>query len=579
MRFLLKLFIFLAILGIIFLTIGYLYYSSDVPDIESFNKRSDKKVVQINFDNGEPIISYGNIYRYEVEFYELPSHLINAVVATEDHRFFNHGGFDAIGIIRAFYVNQKSGRIVQGASTITQQLAKLLFLSPERTFKRKIQELILAHKLENRFSKEQILTLYLNNAYFGSGNYGIAAAAEYYFSKDVSKINLKEAALMVGLLKAPSKLSPKNDPELAEIRASQVLSNMIKYDFISEKNLKEIDNDVIYKTNRLQRLYFSDFVHDQFDDYLSKTDLKKDKIIVNTTLNQKIQEKLEDEINKFVDKNSKKLEKSEIAIVVMNKNGAILAMSGGKNYQKSQFNRAVYSKRQMGSVFKTFVYLSAFENGFTPQDIFEDKKIEFSNWIPNNYEGKYFGKVSLKYAFANSLNSVAIQLAQKVGTKEIAKTAKKLGITSAIEKNDLSAALGTTEVNLYELTGAYASILNDSTPVILYSINDIVDKNDKVLYKRESSGFAPVLKESTSQYGKEILRAVIESGTGKKANVADNIYGKTGTSQSYRDAWFVGFNDQFVIGIWIGNDDNSSTNQISGGSLPAELFAGIIERI
>lgn len=579
MRFLLKLFMFLVIFAFIFAFFGYIYYSSDLPDIDDLNKDEAKQIIEIHFSNDEILTSYGNQYSSDVKFYQLPQNLVNAVIAIEDHNFFSHTGFDIKAIIRAFYVNQMAGSIKQGASTVTQQLAKLLFLSSNRTFKRKIQEMILAFRLERKYTKEQIMAMYLNHAYFGSGNYGIAAAAKYYFDKDVSELSLRESTLLAGLLKAPSKLSPKNDAKSAQERADLVLSRMIDEGFIASKNSNLIDSEIAYKTNRLQRLYFADYVRDQFDEYLNREDLKSRKIIVKTTLNERVQEKLEDELNKFVDKNAKRLDKSQIALIVMDKNGGILGLAGGKNYQKSQFNRALYSKRQAGSVFKTFVYLSAFEKGFKPSDVFEDKKIEFSNWLPNNYDDKYFGSVTLKDAFAKSLNSVAIQLAKKVGTKEIARTAKKLGITSKISENDLTMALGTSQVSLFELTSAFASILNDSIPVMAHGISQISDEDAQILYLRESSGFLPVLSAKTTNYAYEILQEVVLNGTAKRASVREGVYGKTGTSQNYRDAWFIGFNDRFVIGVWIGNDDNSPTKNITGGSLPAELFGNIISRL
>ena len=351
---------------------------------------------------------------------------------------------------------------------------------------------------------------------------------------------------------------------------------MIDAGLLNEKNFAEINQDANYKTDRAQRLYFVDFVYDQLPDFLNKNAQKEKLLKVNTTLDEKIQEKLEDKLDKFITKNSKKLLKSQVAVIVMKKNGAVVAMAGGNDYQQSQFNRAVYAKRQLGSVFKTFVYLAAFEKGFTPQDIFEDKKINIGAWLPDNYEGKYLGQVSLKTAFSHSLNSVAVQLAKKVGQEPIVRTAHQCGIISKIDKNDLTISLGTSQVSLFELTSAYATIANDGKPVIPYVINGVKDSLNQDLYLRQSSGFESVISQVSLRKIKEVLREVVANGTGKNANVASNIYGKTGTSQDFRDAWFVGFNDEYVIGVWIGNDDNSSTNKITGGLLPALLFAELI---
>ena len=468
---------------------------------------------------------------------------------------------------------------MQGGSTITQQLAKMQFLTPQRTIQRKIQEMMLAMQLERKFSKEELLTFYLNRAYFGSGNYGVSNAAKNYFGKNISDLNLNEAAMLAGLLKAPSKLSPKNNLKLAQRRSNVVLSNMINAGYLTEDNLMQIDEDPDYKIDHAQKLYFADYAYRQFTEFLDEESAAEKQIAIVTTLNETIQEKLEDEIDAFVVTNAKKLKRSQIAMVVMNKDGAILAMSGGRDYGHSQFNRAVNSKRQAGSAFKTFAYLAAFEDGFSPDDIYEDKEVTIGKWIPKNYDNKYFGEVSLAEAFAKSLNSVAVQIAQKTGSKAIATLARQCGISSKIDQGDLTIVLGTTEVSLLELTSSYATIANDGKPVLPYAISKITDNDDNILYERKSSGFKSLISSRSARNIKLILRQAVENGTGKNANIADNIYGKTGTSQGFRDAWFVGFDDKYIIGVWIGNDNNSATNNITGGSLPASLFAKVIGRI
>lgn len=578
-KFILKWGFFFAIWVAVFATLALLYYFKDLPSLSDLEAQNGKQIVQINYANGDRITNRGEIYSSEVNYYEIPQDLINAVVATEDRRFFNHHGVDFIGILRATYVNHEAGRIVQGGSTITQQLAKMLFLKPERTFKRKIQEILLAVQLERNFTKEQILTFYLNRAYFGSGSYGVGNAAKHYFGRDVSRLTLNQSALLAGLLKAPSKLSPKNNHDLAEDRANVVLKNMIDAGFLDEKNLAQVAQETDYKIDHAQHLYFADYVYDQFPEFLEKKVAKENMIKITSTLDEDIQEKLENISDQFVEKNAKKLDKSQVAIVVMDKSGAVLGMSGGIDYQKSQFNRAVYAKRQAGSSFKTFVYLAAFEKGIQPDEIYEDKKVALGTWLPENYDNNYFGEVTLQEAFAKSLNSVAVQLGKKVGGDAIASMARKCGIVSKIDKNDATIALGTTEVSLLELTGAYATIANNGEPVIPYSILTIRDVNDDIMYERSSSGLEAVISPASKENIKKILREVVVSGTGKSANKAGNVYGKTGTSQSYRDAWFVGFNDKYVIGVWIGNDDNSATNKITGGSLPASLFSEIMEKI
>lgn len=578
-KFIFKWAFFAAIWVGVFIALALFYYLQDLPSLSDLEAQNGKQVVEINYANGNRITNRGDIYTSEVQYFELPQNLINAVVATEDRRFFNHHGIDFFGIIRAYQVNHKAGRIVQGGSTITQQLAKMLFLKSERTFKRKIQEILLAVQLERNFTKEQILTFYLNRAYFGSGSYGVGNAAKHYFGKDVAQLNLNESALLAGLLKAPSKLSPKNNRELAESRTNVVLRSMIDAGFLNEENLSEIVQDPEYKTDRSQRLYFSDFAFDQFPEFLEKKSLEEKTIKITGTLDEGIQEKLENILNDFIEKNSKKLGNSQVSALVMDKSGAVLGIIGGKDYQQSQFNRAFYAKRQAGSSFKTFVYLAAFEDGMKPDDVLEDKKINIGTWLPENYENRYLGEVTLQQAFANSLNSISIQLARKIGGGKIAAMARQCGIMSAIDKNDPTISLGTTEVSLFELTASYATIANNGVPVIPYVISEVKNGNDELLYKRESSGFDAVISSESEENIKKILREVVQSGTGKNANISKNIYGKTGTSQNFRDAWFIGFDDEYVVGVWIGNDDNSPTNKITGGSLPANLFAEIVEKI
>ena len=579
MKFILKWGIIFSIWIAIVASLVLVYYLQDLPSLSEMEEQKNRQVIQINYSDDERITNFGSLYSSETNFYELPANLINAVMATEDRRFFSHHGIDIFGILRATYVNQAAGHIVQGGSTITQQLAKLLFLSPDRNFKRKIQEILLAIQLERNFTKEQILTCYLNRAYFGAGNYGIANAAKFYFGKKVANINLNEAAMLAGLLKAPSKFSPKNNRQLAQTRAEEVLDDMIDAGFLSSENLAQVKEDVSYKVEKSQRLYFADYVRDQFPDFIEKDNLQDKRIIITTTMDERIQAKLEEIENEFVAKNADKIGKSEIAVIIMMKDGAIKAMSGGKDYQKSQFNRAIYAKRQAGSAFKTFVYLTAFENGADIDDEMEDKKVNVGVWLPENYNNHYLGDVTLKRAFAESINSVAVQLAHKQTKGAIADTAKKLGIISKVEKNDLTIALGTTEVTLYELTSAYATIANGGEAVMPYSIVSITNGDEQELYDRQSSGIGTVISSDAQEKIKECLRAAVESGTGKNANVANNIYGKTGTSQKYRDAWFIGFNDDYVVGIWIGNDNNTPTQKLTGGSLPAKLFGEILKVI
>ena len=572
----LVIFLIFLILSLIIAGI-FAYYFINLPSLNELEDQNSKQIIRINYDNENLIINHSEIYQSEVNYYELPNHLINAVVAIEDRRFFNHHGIDITAIIRAYFANKKAGKIVQGGSTITQQLAKLLFLKPEKTFKRKIQEALLALQLEHKFTKEQILTFYLNRAYFGSNNYGVGNAAKKYFNKEVSQLNISESAMIAGLLKAPTLMSPKNNPELAKKRTKRVLSAMQECGYINKNYEENFEQDEeFYREDKGLRFYFSDYVKKQIFEIINLEN-QQDKIIkVTTTLNEKLQNKLEKVINNFYENNILALIDSQIAVIIMNKNGEILGLAGGKNYQESQFNRATEAKRQAGSAFKTFIYLSALENGYQIDDIFSDKKVKINNWLPDNFNSNFQGKITMAQAFAQSSNSVAVQLSQKIGSKKIIKTARLCGITSPINQNDLTIALGTSEISLLELVSGYATILNNGVPVIPYAIKNIKNQDDKILFNYAKNDFDAVFLAKNIRDIKKLLRLTVEEGTAKEANVGYNIYGKTGTSQNYRDAWFIGFDDEKIIGVWIGNDNNSPTAKITGGSLPAKLFSQLI---
>ena len=560
--------------GFLFIYLFYKYHN--LPDIEDINLNKNDKIIQINYSDKSKIRTIGDLYANQITFGQLPNHLVEALIVTEDRRFFTHKGFDLRGIIRAFFVNYRSGRIKQGASTITQQLARILFLNNKKTFDRKINEILISHKLEKVFSKEQIIALYLNHAYFGSGNYGIKDAAKFYFNKRVENLNLNESAILVGVLKAPSKLAPNKNRKLAEERADIVLQNMINSGDLGLDSIKYLDDEVSYKDNKLQEFYFTDYVKSQYQDFLNQKQRAQGFFKINTTLDKKLQDLTKISVDRLYRKYPKRLQNSQIAVLVMSHDGKILSMIGGKNYQDSQFNRAVNSKRQIGSIAKTFIYLTAFEKNFTPEDIFEDKKITIGNWSPKNYNNKYYGQVSLEEAFARSLNSVAVQLAQKVKIKNILQNMRKMNIESKIDQ-DLTMALGTAQLSLLELATSFAIIANGGHYIIPSFIESIKSGSNKLIYERKSSNIGKIFDSKQITWIKQLLRSVITYGTGNNANITEDIFGKTGTSQDFRDAYFVGFNSNYVVAIWIGNDNNKATNQITGGMLPALLFKNIIQ--
>ena len=546
----------------------------NLPETESIQISRQPSITFLDKD-GRIIASYGDIYGKSIKYNNLPENLINAVIVTEDKRFFNHYGVDIKGVLRAIYVNLKERRIVQGGSTITQQLAKNLFLTPERSFTRKLHELILSLWLELRFSKKQILSIYLNRVYLGSGTYGVQAASEKYFNKKVEDLNLYECAVIASLLKAPSRYNPIANKKLSQERASLVLENMAKSQMISKANVKEAK----YNNKRYSKFttppkstrYFIDWLLPRVKAYVGEIN---EDLIVRTTLDVKLQKIAEDSLNK-VTENFPSADQS--ALVSLNLDGGVISMIGGRDYGDSQFNRVTQAKRQPGSAFKLFVYLAGLENGFAPDDLVVDSKIDINGWSPKNYKDKYIGEVSVKDAFSNSINTVAVKISEDIGREKVIKMAKLLGITSPI-LNSPSLALGTSEVNLLELTAAYDVLANNGNGVFVHGIRSIENTEGKNLFTRKIQGPGKILNSYTVKTMTEMMEQTIINGTGKKAKINRPAAGKTGTSQSLRDAWFVGFTSNIVVGVWFGNDDDSPMEKITGGTAPAILWGEFMKK-
>ncbi len=546
----------------------------NLPETESIQISRQPSITFLDKD-GRIIASYGDIYGKSIKYNNLPENLINAVIVTEDKRFFNHYGVDIKGVLRAIYVNLKERRIVQGGSTITQQLAKNLFLTPERSFTRKLHELILSLWLELRFSKKQILSIYLNRVYLGSGTYGVQAASEKYFNKKVEDLNLYECAVIASLLKAPSRYNPIANKLLSQERASLVLENMAKSQMISKAKVKEAK----YNNKRYSKFttppkstrYFIDWLLPRVKAYVGEIN---EDLIVRTTLDVKLQKIAEDSLNK-VTENFPSADQS--ALVSLNLDGGVISMIGGRDYGDSQFNRVTQAKRQPGSAFKLFVYLAGLENGFAPDDLVVDSKIDINGWSPKNYKDKYIGEVSVKDAFSNSINTVAVKISEDIGREKVIKMAKLLGITSPI-LNSPSLALGTSEVNLLELTAAYDVLANNGNGVFVHGIRSIENTEGKNLFTRKIQGPGKILNSYTVKTMTEMMEQTIINGTGKKAKINRPAAGKTGTSQSLRDAWFVGFTSNIVVGVWFGNDDDSPMEKITGGTAPAILWGEFMKK-
>ena len=551
---------------------GYLYLS--LPDISTLGDVKKNPSIVVKAEDGTVLGTYGDVYGDYVPYEKLPKDLINAVVATEDRRFFEHFGVDIKGLIRASYVNFRAHRVVQGGSTITQQVAKNVFLTPEKTLRRKLQEMMLAIKLEQKFSKKDIITIYLNRVYMGAGNYGVDSASRRYFGHPVTEINLGEAAILVGLLKAPSRYAPTGNPDLSEKRATQVLFNMVDAGFLTKEQYESAkanfnDDDSVYRDNHgFGSFYFSDWVVGQLPDYIGNS---KEDIIVTTTLKPEWQHNAEDAVNDIMNEKGKALKASQASLISMSPSGAIYAMVGGRSYRASQFNRATKGLRQPGSSFKLFVYLAALEAGFTPDSQVDDQPIIVGKWRPRNYSGKYEGRVTLRRALEESINSVAVQLSETVGREKVVEMAKRLGINSELNP-DPSIALGSNDVTLLDMVRAYAHLAANGQSVLPYAITRVDTSSGKNLFTRNTSGSSEVLREPVVKMMNNMLIAVTENGTGKGARFGRPIAGKTGTTSDYRDAWFIGFTPELVTGVWVGNDDTKPMKKVSGGSLPASIW-------
>lgn len=552
--------------------VGFLYLG--LPDISTLAEFKKKPSIIVKAEDGAVLGSYGDVYGDYVPYSQLPKNLVNAVIATEDRNFFHHYGIDPMGIMRAMYVNIKGHRMSQGGSTITQQVAKNVFLSPERTLKRKIQEMLLALELEKRYSKQEILTIYLNRVYMGAANYGVDSASKRYFGHSVRDTTLSEDAILVGLLKAPTRYAPTNNPDLSEKRATQVLLNMQDAGYLTAEQVTAAeetfgDDDSSYRDNHsFGSFYFSDYVVGLLPQYIGE---QKDDIIVTTTLNVEWQHNAEDAVNNIMDARGKALRASQAALVSMVPDGAIKAMVGGRNYRSSQFNRVTQALRQPGSSFKLFVYLAGLEAGFQPDSEMVDQPISVGKWHPRDYSGKYLGRMTLRMAFAESINSIAVQLSETVGRGRVVDMARRLGITTDIEP-DPSIALGTNEVTLIDMARAYAHLAANGVSVTPYAIIRIETSDGRKLFEREPVNGTEVLQASTVRMMNEMLVAVTTTGTGRGAQFGRPVAGKTGTTSDYRDAWFVGFTPNLVTGVWVGNDDTKPMKKVSGGSLPASIW-------
>ena len=557
-----------------------MYFARSLPDISTIDTIRKQQGITIESADGRTIANYGDVYGEYIPYDQLPKALIQAVMATEDRRFFEHHGVDFFGIARAAFTNMTHGHVMQGGSTVTQQVAKNVFLTPERSLSRKIQEVLLAFWLEGRFTKKEIMAIYLNRVYLGSGTFGVDAAAKRYFNKSARDLSLEESALMAGLLKAPSRYSPAANTARARERMHQVLLNMVDAGYLKQAqadaalaNYTKLE--ATHPAEGGDTRYFTDWVLDQIPTVVGDVD---EDMVVTTTFDAALQAHAVDALQTVVATQGPTKNISQGALVSMAPDGAVKAMVGGVSYAESQYNRATQAKRQPGSSFKLFVYLAALESGMTPLSMVEDAPItlQVGNkiWSPDNDEkNKYRGEIPLTEALRHSLNTVSVRLISALGPSRVAAMAERLGIPNVPAYPSI--ALGAVEATLLEMTGAYAHLPNHGMKVEPYGIVSIRTRKGNMLYQRAEAEpeHEQLLAGGTVEMMNYMLLDVVRHGTGIKAGLGKReAAGKTGTSQDFKDAWFIGFTPQLVTGVWVGNDDNKPMKKIFGGDIPAQIW-------
>ncbi|MGX0823250.1 penicillin-binding protein 1A [Sphingomonas sanguinis] len=551
--------------GIILLVIAIIWLAVTAPLSRSLQPPTPPSIT-LTADDGTPIARRGAIIGAPVDAAKLPAHVREAFMAIEDRRFYSHWGVDPRGILRAAWHNVGSGGVREGGSTITQQLAKNAFLDSDRTAGRKIREAMIAFWLEAWLTKDEILSRYLSNVYFGDNVYGITAASKHYFGRTPDKLNIGQAAMLAGLVKAPSRLAPTTNLKGARARQAVVVAAMEDAGFLTKAEADAVQPQRVL-ASRPETLpsgtYFADWVLPEARDQAGEI---KTEATVQTTLNPRLQRIAERTVR------SAGLNQAQVALVAMRPDGRVVAMVGGKDYSKSPFNRATQARRQPGSAFKLFVYLAALRSGMTPDSTIEDEPVDIAGWKPRNSDGRYLGKITLRQAFARSSNVAAARLTQAVGVKSVIKAARDLGITTPIP-NEATIGLGTSTVSLLELTAAYAAVANESYPVAARGLNDVKDKGWYQSLTDRKTGFASAVHDGML----DLLSSSIKTGTGRQALLTVDAYGKTGTTQDSRDALFVGFARDLVVGVWVGNDDNTPNPGLSGGGVPARIWRAFMQ--
>lgn len=552
------------------------YYGRDLGSSSTWEVPQRPPNIRVLASNGQLLTNRGQTGGEAVGIHELPSYVGQAVVASEDRRFYSHFGVDPIGLASVAVESIQAGSLTRGASTLTQQVAKNLFLTPDVTPARKVQEALLAVWLEQNYTKDQILELYLNRVHFGSGSTGIEAAAQTYFGISARNLSLGQAAMLAGILPAPSYYNPRTHPDRAAERQRIALANMVREGYITQAQAdaaaQNMDANVATQRVAGTEYYVADWVETLMNDYLGEVN---EDVIVSTTLDWDMQKQAEFVITEAVNSQGPDLSFSQAAFVAMDTDGRVRALVGGVDYNQSTYNRAVTSRRQPGSTFKPFVYLAAMQQGYTPDTLMVDEPLEYNGWAPENSSGQYVGPVLLRDALAYSINTVAARLAIDIGPEAVVETAYRMGFSSNFQPVP-SIALGTQEVSLLELTGAYVPFANGGFGVIPNVITRITTMGGEVLYEASTAGPGQILTDEQVGMMNDMLQTGVQAGTGRGAQLGNwPMAGKTGTSQRNRDALFVGYTASLVGGVWLGNDDDTPT-RVFGGQVPAAIWRDIM---
>ena len=570
-----------TVLGIGLVTFGLLWNTlfsqmPQLPSKEALWALNREPAVEFIDRNGKTIAVRGPRYGKAVRKAELPPHVTNAFIAAEDKNFLTHQGVDYGAIFRATMENVRAGRTVQGGSTITQQLVKNLFLTPDQTIKRKAQEAKLANDLEQMLSKEEILELYLNRIYLGAGAYGLDAAARTYFDKAPEDLTLGEAAMLAAFPKAPSRFASQAATPMARDRQHYVLDQMVDAGFITREESDEAKRQV---------LTFAEDAADTFSGHALDYAVERvhellpnppPDLVIKLSLDLDLQAKAQAAVEKGIATMGKEKKASEAAAILMETNGAIRAMVGGRNYAESKFNRATQARRQPGSSFKMFVYAAALEDGLTPQTVRYDMPIQIGNWRPRNYGGEYRGAVTLSEALSESLNTVAAQVGYEIGIEKVTALAREFGVKSQLH-NYPSIALGSDEVTLMDMTTGYGVLARGGLQISPYIIEEIRNSRGDLLYSNTEIQPRRLYRQDLAEEMTGMLSRVVVAGTGRAAQIPGwDVAGKTGTSQDWRDAWFIGYTTRYIGGVWVGNDDDKPMVKVTGGDMPARIFAQMV---